>query len=42
MHCSRLSFELFVVDNYCHKSCYIKCTVKPTRKSDKNHNNIED
>ena len=32
----------FTVDVYFHKFYYIKYTISPTRKSDKNHGNKED
>ena len=31
-------FDLFAVDIYYQKFCYIKYTINPIRKLDKNHN----
>ena len=39
-HSLRL-YDIFVVDIYYHKSCYIKWTINPIRKSDKNPNKNE-
>lgn len=40
--CNRYSFDLFAVDTFCHKSCYIKYTINLIGKSDKTHNYKED
>ena len=39
---NRYSFDLFAVDTFCDKSCYIKYTINLIGKSDKTHNYKED
>ena len=40
--CNRWLVEIFAVDIYYHKSCYIKHTISPIRKSDENRNSKKD
>ena len=42
IHCTRYSFNPFTVSIYYHKSCYVKCTIKPIGISRKNHSGKED
>lgn len=37
--CNRYSFDIFAVDMCYQKSYYVKYTINPIEKSNKNHNN---